>query len=177
MRAKKTYLRSQVKVLLNILDLEKLDKLCLGKYGELNRSLYFRYLLKKEIGEKQFNNIFEISEPIAAASIAQVHFAKINNNGVETEVAVKILRPQIEKIIEQEMSRLEWLTSFMEKFKEFERLRPNSIIKKAKEVIKFELDLRYEAAAASELKENTQLDGSFYVPIVYWEKITQKILS
>ena len=42
-------------------------------------------------------------------------------------------------------------------------------------MIKFELDLRYEAAAASELKENTQLDGSFYVPIVYWEKITQKI--
>ena len=52
MSIKKTYLRSQVKVLLNILDLEKLDKLCLGKYGELNRSLYFRYLLKKEIGEK-----------------------------------------------------------------------------------------------------------------------------
>ena len=119
----------------------------------------------------------DFSEPIAAASIAQVHFAKINNNGVETEVAVKILRPQIEKIIEQEMSRLEWLTSFMENFREFERLRPNSIIKKAKEVIKFELDLRYEAAAASELRENTQLDGSFYVPLVYWEKITQKILT
>ena len=51
MRTKKTYLKSQVKVLLNILDLEKLDKLCLGKYGELNRSLYFRYLLKKEIQE------------------------------------------------------------------------------------------------------------------------------
>ena len=65
----------------------------------------------------------------------------------------------------------------MENFKEFERLRPNSIIKKAKEVIKFELDLRYEAAAASELRENTQLDGSFYVPLVYWEKITQKILT
>ena len=52
MSIKKTYLRSQVKVLLNILDLEKLDTLCLGKYGELNRSLYFRYLLKKEIGEQ-----------------------------------------------------------------------------------------------------------------------------
>ena len=51
MSIKKTYLKSQVKVLLINLDLEKLDKLCLGKYGELNRSLYFRYLLKKEIGE------------------------------------------------------------------------------------------------------------------------------
>jgi len=134
-------------------------------------------IVESEFGTTIDKVFTDFSEPIAAASIAQVHFAKINNNGVETEVAVKILRPQIEKIIEQEMSRLEWLTSFMENFKEFERLRPNSIIKKAKEVIKFELDLRYEAAAASELRENTQLDGSFYVPLVYWEKITQKILT
>ena len=134
-------------------------------------------IIESEFGTTIDKVFIDFSEPIAAASIAQVHFAKINNNGIETEVAVKILRPQIEKIIEQEMSRLEWLTSFMENFKEFERLRPNSIIKKAKEVIKFELDLRYEAAAASELRENTQLDGSFYVPLVYWEKITQKILT
>ena len=134
-------------------------------------------IVESEFGTTIDKVFTDFSEPIAAASIAQVHFAKINNNGIETEVAVKILRPQIEKIIEQEMSRLEWLTSFMENFKEFERLRPNSIIKKAKEVIKFELDLRYEAAAASELRENTQFDGSFYVPLVYWEKITQKILT
>ena len=51
MRTKKTYLTSQVKVLLNILDLEIVDKFCLGNYGEINRSLYFRYLLKKEIKE------------------------------------------------------------------------------------------------------------------------------
>ena len=61
----------------------------------------------------------------------------------------------------------------MENFTEFQRLRPNSIIKKAKEVIKFELDLRYEAAAASELSENTNMDESFYVPKVYWDKVTQ----
>ena len=72
-------------------------------------------------------------------------------------VAIKVLRPNTDTIIYQEMERLEWLTSFMENFSEFKRLRPKSIIQKAKEVIKFELDLRYEAAAASELSENTKL--------------------
>ena len=48
------------------------------------------------IGEKTFQNIHEFSEPIAAASIAQVHFAKIKNNGVDKEVAIKILRPSIQ---------------------------------------------------------------------------------
>ena len=53
-------------------------------------------IIKKEIGEKQFNNIIEISEPIAAASIAQVHIAKIKNENQEKQVAVKILRADIE---------------------------------------------------------------------------------
>ena len=54
------------------------------------------------------------------------------------------------------MYRLDWLTNFLENFSEFERLQLNSVIKKTREIIRFELDLRYEAAAASELKENTK---------------------
>ena len=60
-------------------------------------------IIKKEIGEKQFNNIIEISEPIAAASIAQVHIAKIKNENQERQVAVKILRPDIEKLFNEEL--------------------------------------------------------------------------
>ena len=135
-----------------------------------------------EIIEKEFNKsineiFIDFSEPIAAASIAQVHFAKINQNGVSTDVAVKVLRPRIIEIIENEMNRLEWLTNFMEMFKEFRRLRPKSVIEKAREVIKFELDFRYEAAAASELAENTNNDESFYVPKVYWDKVTKRVLT
>ena len=63
-------------------------------------------ILKKELGEKTFQNIHEFSEPIAAASIAQVHFAKIKNNGVEKEVAIKILRPSIQKIFNEELDAL-----------------------------------------------------------------------
>ena len=134
-------------------------------------------IIEDEFGTNIDNVFSQFSEPIAAASIAQVHFAKIKSSNTKIDVAVKVLRPEIEKIINQEMERLEWLTTFMENFSEFQRLRPNSIIKKAKEVIKFELDLRYEAAAASELSENTNMDESFYVPTVYWDKVTQKILT
>ena len=65
-----------------------------------------KQIIKKEIGEKQFNEIINLSEPIAAASIAQVHIAKIKVNGQEKEVAIKILRPNIEKLFNEELDAL-----------------------------------------------------------------------
>ena len=61
---------------------------------------------QKEIGENYFKEIVEISEPIAAASIAQVHLAKIKINGNEKQVAIKILRPEIEKLFNEELDAL-----------------------------------------------------------------------
>ena len=134
-------------------------------------------IIQKEFG-KNINEVFEnFSEPIAAASIAQVHYADIHLDKKRIPVAVKVLRPNIIEIINSEMDRLSWLAGFMELFEDFRRLRPKSIIEKAREVIKFELDFRYEAAAASELAENTKTDQTFYVPIVYWDKITKKVLT
>ena len=63
-------------------------------------------VIKKEIGEKQFQNIIEIGKPIAAASIAQVHLAKIKNENQEKQVAIKILRPDIEKLFNEELDAL-----------------------------------------------------------------------
>ena len=60
-------------------------------------------IIKKEIGETQYNNILELSEPIAAASIAQVHIAKIKDENENKEVAIKILRPDIEKLFNEEL--------------------------------------------------------------------------
>ena len=61
-------------------------------------------IIKKEIGDNQFKNILELSEPIAAASIAQVHIAKIKNEN--KQVAIKILRPNIEKLFNEELDAL-----------------------------------------------------------------------
>lgn len=134
-------------------------------------------IIESELGNK-IEAIFQnFSKPIAAASIAQVHYGEIVEGDRTISVAIKVLRPNIDTIIYQEMERLEWLTSFMENFSEFKRLRPKSIIQKAKEVIKFELDLRYEAAAASELSENTKIDETFYVPKIYWEKVSKRVLT
>ena len=62
---------------------------------------------------KEFQNF---GEPIAAASIAQVHFAEIKDGEKIIPVAVKILRPNIIETIEDEMYRLDWLTNFLENF-------------------------------------------------------------
>ena len=63
-------------------------------------------IIKREIGENYFTNISEITEPIAAASIAQVHLAKIKIDDEEKQVAIKILRPEIEKLFNEELDAL-----------------------------------------------------------------------
>ena len=78
-------------------------------------------IIQKEFG-KNINEIFQdFSEPIAAASIAQVHFANIYIGKEITPVAVKVLRPNIIEIINNEMERLSWLSNFMQLFQDFKR--------------------------------------------------------
>jgi len=154
-------------------DLEKLqDKL--PPFSKTEASL----ILKKELGEKAFQNIHEFSEPIAAASIAQVHFAKIKNNGIEKEVAIKILRPSIQKIFNEELDALMLLAYIIENaVKKTKRLKLIEIVYLLKEITNIEMDLRFEAAAANELYENTKSDIGFIVPKIYWNFTTQKILT
>ena len=81
-------------------------------------------ILKEELGEKNFSVIKNLSEPIAAASIAQVHFAKINDSN--KEVAIKILRPNIEKIFNDELDSLMLLAYFVQFFfKKNEKIKIN----------------------------------------------------
>jgi len=135
-------------------------------------------ILKKEFGEKVFNNIHEFSEPIAAASIAQVHFAKIINNGFEKKVAIKILRPSIKKIFNEELDALIFLAYIIENLvKKTKRLRLIEVVYLLKEITNIEMDLRFEAAAANELYENTKNDIGFSVPKIYWNFTTEKILT
>ena len=135
--------------------------------------------LRKELGEEKYQQITYLSKPIAAASIAQVHFAKIiNNEKKEIDVAIKILRPNIEKIFHKELDALRFLASIIEfSVKKSRRLKLVKIIDLLKEITNIEMDLRYEAAAASELKKNTNLDEGFKVPSIFWDFTGQRVLT
>ena len=135
-------------------------------------------IIKEEVGEVQFNNILSISEPIAAASIAQVHIAKIKNENSDKEVAIKILRPNIEKLFNDELDALMLIAYIVEgTFAKAKRLKLVEVVHLLREITNIEMDLRFEAAAANELHENTKNDKGFNVPKIYWNYTSKKILT
>ncbi len=134
--------------------------------------------IKQEIGEKQFNKIISLSEPIAAASIAQVHIAKIKIDSEEKEVAIKILRPDIEKLFNEELDALIFLAYIIESLiPKTKRLKLIEVVHLLREITNIEMDLRFEAAAANELYENTKNDKGFNVPKIYWNYTSKRILA
>lgn len=113
--------------------------------------------------------------PIAAASIAQVHFA-VTKSG--EEVAIKILRPGIEDAFERDIALFLWLAQRVEKrLPKFRRLKPVAMIETFAATVRMETDLRFEAAAADELRENSKDDPNFYVPHVFWDLTAHRVLT
>ncbi len=135
-------------------------------------------IIKKEIGENYFKDIQELSEPIAAASIAQVHLAKIKYEEQEKQIAIKILRPDIEKLFNEELDALMLFAYIVENtITKAKRLKLVEVVHLLREITNIEMDLRFEAAAANELYENTKNDEGFIVPKIYWNYTTKKILT
>ena len=138
---------------------------------------YAKNILKDELGENNFNKILDISKPIAAASIAQVHFATINVGEGSKKVAIKILRPNIEEIFNEELDALMLLAYIIQSLvKKTKRLKLVEIVQLLREITNVEMDLRFEAAAANELYENTKNDMGFKVPKIYWEHTGKRVL-
>ena len=134
-------------------------------------------ILEKELGKDNFEQITNISEPVAAASIAQVHFANINVSGQKKDVAIKILRPNIEKLFNEELDAIMFLAYIVENLiKKTKRLKLIEIVQLLREITNVEMDFRFEAAAANELYENTKNDLGFNVPKIYWNQTSKKIL-
>ena len=134
-------------------------------------------ILRDELGEDNFSKISNFSEPVAAASIAQVHFSNINDGNQNREVAIKILRPNIEKIFNEELDALMLLAFIIESIiKKSKRLKLVEVVQLLREITNVEMDLRYEAAAANEFYENTKNDVGFKVPKIYWNFTSKKIL-
>lgn len=114
-------------------------------------------------------------EPVAAASIAQVHKA-VTKDGMD--VAVKILRPNIEKTFKRDVDFLFWAARIIEfLIPSSRRLKPVSVVEILAESVKIELDLRFEAAAASELCDNSINDHGIYIPSIDWKRTSQRVMT
>ena len=113
--------------------------------------------------------------PVGAASIAQVHRA-ITTDG--RQVAVKVLRPGIETEFAKAIDTYEWAAAQVEAMGgEASRLRPRLVIETFKRWTARELDLRREAASASELAEGMQAEPDFMVPQIDWQRTTGKVMT
>jgi ubiquinone biosynthesis protein len=105
--------------------------------------------------------------PLAAASIAQVHAAKLLDG---TEVVVKVLRPGMREVIQRDLEVLYALARLAQRYwSESRRLRPVEVVGEYEKTILDELDLMREAANASQLKRNFAGSDLLYVPEVYWD--------
>ena len=135
-------------------------------------------IIKSDLGDQMFNSILNISEPIAAASIAQVHKAQINDNGTIKDVAIKILRPEIKKIFNDEIDALMFFAFILESIvKKTKRLKLVEVTFLLKQITNHEMDLRFEAAAANEYAENTKNDMGFKVPNIYWNFTSENVMT
>ena len=134
-------------------------------------------ILQNQLEKENFQQISNLTEPIAAASIAQVHFATINKSEEKKNVAIKILRPNIEKIFNEELDALMLLAYIVESIStKTKRLKLVEIVQFLREITNIEMDLRFEASAANELFENTKNDIGFNVPKIYWNQTSKKTL-
>lgn len=117
----------------------------------------------------------EIQDPVAAASIAQVHFA-ITSDG--DEVAIKVLRPGIEAAFQRDLKTFYFAARMAELLSPgVRRLRPVAIVDMLAEWVRLEMDLRMEAAAASEFAETIAGDPLFAVPEVDWSRSARRVLT
>jgi len=124
---------------------------------------------KLEIHFSEFNRV-----PIASASVAQVHIARLHEG---TEVAVKVLRPGIETVIERDLELLYLLARLATRYwPEARRFRAVEVVDEFDKTIHDELDLRVESANASRLRANFENSTLLYVPKIYWDLTRRAVM-
>ncbi|MEX0282341.1 MAG: 2-polyprenylphenol 6-hydroxylase [Arenibacterium sp.] len=132
--------------------------------------------VESELGHPVEELFSEFSEPIAAASIAQVHHAKLAENG--EDVAVKVLRPGIERAFRKDIDAFYFAAGMIETIAPgARRLRPMDVISHFEGVVNGELDLRLESAAASEFAANTKDDAGFQLPPIKWGLSARRVMT
>lgn len=135
-----------------------------------------RGVISAELGPRAWELIGDLGEPVAAASIAQVHSAIWKPTG--RKVAVKVLRPQVRRRFRRDIAAFYFIARLIERVVPgTRRLRPSAVVAHFEGVVNTELDLRLEAAAASEYRENAREDERLVVPDVFWAGSSRRVLT
>ena len=135
-----------------------------------------RAIVAAELGQPVEALFSEFSEPVAAASIAQVHHARLAEDG--REVAVKVLRPGISRAFRKDIDAFYFAAQLFERvLPSTRRLRPMDVVAHFEGVVMAELDLRLEASSASEFIANTQGDAGIQAPEPLWRLSGRDVLT
>jgi len=135
-----------------------------------------RELVEKELG-KTIEEVYASfdREPVASASIAQVHFALLKDG---REVAVKVRRPEIERVLDSDISMMYVIANLIMKYvPDWARFRPVDVVREFHKTIRQELDFTIEATRADRFRRNFKDDPEAYFPRVYWEHSSKKVMT
>ncbi len=137
-----------------------------------------RSVIEAELGKPVSELFSAFGPPVAAASIAQVHRATVSGPDGANDVAVKILRPGIGQRFARDLESYYLAADLAARFVPGAgRLRPRAVVDTLAESVRLEMDLRLEAAAASELGERSKGDEGFGVPAVDWERTSRQVMT
>ena len=135
--------------------------------------------IEKAYGGRPASEVFAEFDPVpvASASIAQVHFAKLREEDGDHEVAVKILRPDMLSVIEHDLALMDSAAMLLEKlWSDGKRLKPREVVAEFAKYLRDELDLMREAANASQLRRNFTDSKLLIVPEVHWDFCTSTVM-
>ncbi|QDU33301.1 putative protein kinase UbiB [Poriferisphaera corsica] len=132
-------------------------------------------ILKDEFGDQLFKIFKYISpQPLAAASVAQVHRATLANN---TKVVIKVLRPNIREVLEADMSILETVAKMLEKHDHSLGFSPTEVVQEFAQEIHKEVNLTNEGRAADRLSKYFAENPNIFFPEIFWHATTRNILT
>ena len=133
-------------------------------------------LIQQAYGQQSLESLFKHidEQPLASASIAQVHAAQLLDGA---DVIIKVLRPNIEQQIRQDVALLHTIAELAERFwADGRRLRPKAVVAELEKNLLDELDMMREAASASQLRRNFADSGLLYVPEIIWSHTKKDLL-
>lgn len=138
-----------------------------------------RAAVEADLGRPVSELFAEFGPPVAAASIAQVHKAVVRDEAGDLKpVAVKVLRPEVEARFRKDLESYFFAARMVERVHPpSRRLRPVTVVDTLARTTAIEMDLRMEAAALSEMADNTADDDGFRVPKVDWSRSGRRVLT